>query len=287
MVLGAGWSGARAFTSTSGPGISLMNELLGLGVLHRDSRGHHRRAARRALDRHADADPAGRHLDVRLRLPRRHEAHPALSRRIPTSASSSPSQSFDLAERFQTPVFMLSDLDIGMNDWVVPKLTWDDDFVPDRGRVLRRRGPRRDRRVLPLHRRRRGVRHAAHAARLGLEGRVLHPRLGPRQVRPLHRDPRPVPRGHRPAEAEARRRGDPRARAGHRASRRRDASASSRSAAATSRCARRSTSSSSAASSRTSCACAASRSSTTCATSSRATSAASSSSRTATRSCAP
>ncbi len=44
--------------------------------------------------------------------------------------------SFDLAERFQTPVFMLSDLDIGMNDWVVPKLTWDDDFVPDRGRVL-------------------------------------------------------------------------------------------------------------------------------------------------------
>jgi 2-oxoglutarate ferredoxin oxidoreductase subunit alpha len=44
--------------------------------------------------------------------------------------------SFDLAERFQTPVFMLSDLDIGMNDWVVPSLTWDDDFVPDRGRVL-------------------------------------------------------------------------------------------------------------------------------------------------------
>jgi 2-oxoglutarate ferredoxin oxidoreductase subunit alpha len=45
-------------------------------------------------------------------------------------------QSFDLAERFQTPVFMLSDLDIGMNDWVVPELTWDDAFVPDRGRVL-------------------------------------------------------------------------------------------------------------------------------------------------------
>lgn len=44
--------------------------------------------------------------------------------------------SFDLAERFQTPVFVLSDLDIGMNDWVVPELTWDDDFAPDRGRVL-------------------------------------------------------------------------------------------------------------------------------------------------------
>jgi len=44
--------------------------------------------------------------------------------------------SFDLAERFQTPVFVLSDLDIGMNDWVVPELTWDDNFTPDRGRVL-------------------------------------------------------------------------------------------------------------------------------------------------------
>jgi 2-oxoglutarate ferredoxin oxidoreductase subunit alpha len=45
-------------------------------------------------------------------------------------------KSFDLAERFQTPVFMLSDLDIGMNDWVVPRLTWDDAYQPDRGRVL-------------------------------------------------------------------------------------------------------------------------------------------------------
>ena len=44
--------------------------------------------------------------------------------------------SFDLAERFQTPVFLLSDLDIGMNDWMVPKLTWDDSYRPDRGKVL-------------------------------------------------------------------------------------------------------------------------------------------------------
>ena len=43
---------------------------------------------------------------------------------------------FDLAERFQTPVFVLSDLDIGMNDWMVPKLAWDDTYVPDRGKVL-------------------------------------------------------------------------------------------------------------------------------------------------------
>jgi 2-oxoglutarate ferredoxin oxidoreductase subunit alpha len=45
-------------------------------------------------------------------------------------------KSFDLAERFQTPVIMLSDLDLGMNDWVVPRLTWDDEYQPDRGRVL-------------------------------------------------------------------------------------------------------------------------------------------------------
>jgi len=45
-------------------------------------------------------------------------------------------RSFDLAERFQTPVMMLSDLDVGMNDWVVPKLTWNDAYIPDRGIVL-------------------------------------------------------------------------------------------------------------------------------------------------------
>jgi len=43
---------------------------------------------------------------------------------------------FDLAERFQTPVFMLSDLDIGMNDWVCPRFKWDDNYRPNRGRVL-------------------------------------------------------------------------------------------------------------------------------------------------------
>src|ERR671919_511325 len=45
-------------------------------------------------------------------------------------------KAFDLAERFQTPVFLVSDLDIGMNDWMVPKLQWDDSYRPDRGKVL-------------------------------------------------------------------------------------------------------------------------------------------------------
>ena len=45
-------------------------------------------------------------------------------------------QAFDLADRLQTPVMILTDLDIGMNDWMVPELEWDDDYVPDRGKVL-------------------------------------------------------------------------------------------------------------------------------------------------------
>jgi 2-oxoglutarate ferredoxin oxidoreductase subunit alpha len=45
-------------------------------------------------------------------------------------------EAFDLAERFQTPIFVLTDLDIGMNDWAVPKLEWDDAYRPDRGKVL-------------------------------------------------------------------------------------------------------------------------------------------------------
>ena len=45
-------------------------------------------------------------------------------------------QAFDLAERLQTPVFVLSDLDIGMNDWMCPRTQWDDGYRPDRGKVL-------------------------------------------------------------------------------------------------------------------------------------------------------
>jgi len=45
-------------------------------------------------------------------------------------------QAFDLAERLQTPVIVMSDLDIGMNDWMIPELEWDEDYVPDRGKVL-------------------------------------------------------------------------------------------------------------------------------------------------------
>jgi 2-oxoglutarate ferredoxin oxidoreductase subunit alpha len=136
MVLGAGWSGARAFTSTSGPGISLMSELLGLGYYTEipaviidvqrvgPSTGMPTRTQQGDILMCAYAS----HGDTK---------HILLFPANPHECFEFAVQCFDLAERFQTPVFMLSDLDIGMNDWVVPKLTWDDGFVPDRGRVLR------------------------------------------------------------------------------------------------------------------------------------------------------
>ena len=70
----------------------------------------------------------------------------------PREAFEFAAQSFDLAERFQTPVFVLSDLDIGMNDWMIPRLTWDDSYRPDRGKVLSRGAARRGQDVPSLRR---------------------------------------------------------------------------------------------------------------------------------------
>jgi 2-oxoglutarate ferredoxin oxidoreductase subunit alpha len=135
MVIGASWSGARAFTSTSGPGISLMNELLGLAYYAEipavvmdiqrvgPSTGMPTRTQQGDLIECAYAS----HGDTK---------HILLFPANPHECFEFAVKCFDLAERFQTPVFMLSDLDIGMNDWVVPRLTWDDAYRPDRGRVL-------------------------------------------------------------------------------------------------------------------------------------------------------
>ena len=135
MVLGAGWSGARSFTSTSGPGISLMNELLGLGyyteipavVVDVQRAGPSTGMPTRTQQGDILACAYASHGDTK---------HILLFPKDPRECFEFTVAAFDLAERFQTPVFVLSDLDIGMNDWVVPRLTWDDDYVPDRGRVL-------------------------------------------------------------------------------------------------------------------------------------------------------
>jgi 2-oxoglutarate ferredoxin oxidoreductase subunit alpha len=136
MVIGASWNGARAFTSTAGPGISLMNELLGLAYYAEipaviidvqrvgPSTGMPTRTQQGDILECAYAS----HGDTK---------HILLFPANPSECFDLAAKSFDLAEQFQTPVFLLTDLDIGMNDWVTPKLAWNDEYRPNRGRVLK------------------------------------------------------------------------------------------------------------------------------------------------------
>jgi 2-oxoglutarate ferredoxin oxidoreductase subunit alpha len=135
MVIGAGWAGARSFTSTAGPGISLMEEFIGLAYYGEvpavffdvqrtgPSTGMPTRTQQGDLMAAAYAS----HGDTK---------HILLFPGNPGECFYMARDAFDLAERFQTPVFVMSDLDIGMNDWMVPRLAWDDAYRPDRGKVL-------------------------------------------------------------------------------------------------------------------------------------------------------
>jgi 2-oxoglutarate/2-oxoacid ferredoxin oxidoreductase subunit alpha len=135
MVIGAMWNGARAFTATSGPGVSLMNEFLGLAYYAEvpavifdiqrvgPSTGMPTRTQQGDVMECAYAS----HGDTR---------HVCLYPANPEECFYMAVQSFDLAERLQTPVFVVSDLDIGMNDWMCRDLKWDDSYRPDRGKVL-------------------------------------------------------------------------------------------------------------------------------------------------------
>jgi 2-oxoglutarate ferredoxin oxidoreductase subunit alpha len=135
MVIGAGWNGARAFTSTSGPGISLMNELIGLAyyaeipvvIVDVQRVGPSTGMPTRTQQGDILACAYASHGDTK---------HICLYPANPEECFYLMVNAFDLTERFQTPVFVLSDLDIGMNDWVVPRLKWDDGYRPDRGHVL-------------------------------------------------------------------------------------------------------------------------------------------------------
>lgn len=134
MVLGASWNGARAFTATSGPGVSLMCEFLGLAyyaeipaVLYdvqrvSPSTGMPTRTQQCDLVSAAYAS----HGDTK---------HVLLFPSDPSDCFYMSQTAFDLAERLQTPVIVLTDLDIGMNDWMIPEIEWDDSYKPDRGKV--------------------------------------------------------------------------------------------------------------------------------------------------------
>jgi 2-oxoglutarate ferredoxin oxidoreductase subunit alpha len=136
MVLGAMWNGARAFTATSGPGVSLMNEFLGLAyyaevpaVLFDIQRvGPSTGMPTRTQQCDILAAAYASHGDTK---------HVCLFPRDPEECFYFARDAFDLAERLQTPIMVMSDLDIGMNDWMCPDLKWDDNYVPDRGKVLK------------------------------------------------------------------------------------------------------------------------------------------------------
>ncbi|HEX2791694.1 MAG TPA: 2-oxoacid:acceptor oxidoreductase subunit alpha [Steroidobacteraceae bacterium] len=135
MVIGACWNGARAFTATSGPGLSLMQEFLGLAYYAEvpavvfdiqrvgPSTGLPTRTQQGDLQSAAYAS----HGDTRQVC-----LYPA----NPEECFDFAVRAFDLAERLQTPVLVLSDLDIGMNDWMCPEFKWDASYQPDRGKLL-------------------------------------------------------------------------------------------------------------------------------------------------------
>jgi 2-oxoglutarate/2-oxoacid ferredoxin oxidoreductase subunit alpha len=135
MVLGASWNGARAFTPTSGPGISLMNEFIGLAyyaeipavIFDIQRVGPSTGMPTRTQQADVMFCAYASHGDTR---------HVLLFPADPEECFYLTVQAFDLADRLQTPVFVLSDLDIGMNDWMCPELEWDDSYRPDRGKIL-------------------------------------------------------------------------------------------------------------------------------------------------------
>jgi len=135
MTIGAAWAGARSFTSTSGAGISLMNEFIGLAyyaevpvvIFDVQRVGPSTGMPTRTQQGDILSNVYASHGDT---------THIALFPADPAECFTMARDAFDLAERFQTPVFVVSDLDIGMNDWMIPKLQWDDAYRPDRGKVL-------------------------------------------------------------------------------------------------------------------------------------------------------
>ena len=135
MVIGANWNGARSFTSTSGPGLSLMNEFLGLAYFAEipavlvdvqrtgPSTGMPTRTQQSDVLEAAYAS----HGDTK---------HVLLFPSTPKECFDLTVESFDLAEGLQTPVMVMTDLDLGMNDHMTPPLVWDDKREYKRGKVL-------------------------------------------------------------------------------------------------------------------------------------------------------
>ena len=135
ITVGANWNGARAFTATSGPGISLMSEFIGLAyfseiplvIFNVQRGGPSTGMPTRTQQSDILACAYASHGDTK---------HVLLFPADPGECFTFAADAFDLADRLQTPVIVMSDLDIGMNDWVIDDFQWDDNRKADRGKVL-------------------------------------------------------------------------------------------------------------------------------------------------------
>jgi 2-oxoglutarate ferredoxin oxidoreductase subunit alpha len=135
MTMGAQWMGARAFTATSGPGVSLMTEFLGFAYYAEiplvlfdiqrvgPSTGMPTRTQQSDLLSCAFAS----HGDTK---------HILLFPAHPGECFDFGAKAFDYADRYQTPVIVMSDLELGMNEWISGELKWDDNYAFDRGKIL-------------------------------------------------------------------------------------------------------------------------------------------------------
>jgi len=137
IVVGAGWNGARAFTATSGPGVSLMTEFIGLAyfaeipatIVNVQRGGPSTGMPTRTQQADLLACAYASHGDTK---------HPMLFPEDPHECFAFTAQALDLADRLQTPVFVMTDLDIGMNQRLCAPLKWDDAREYDRGKVMTR-----------------------------------------------------------------------------------------------------------------------------------------------------
>ncbi|GAB3472122.1 2-oxoacid:acceptor oxidoreductase subunit alpha [Polaromonas eurypsychrophila] len=135
MVVGAGWNGARAFTATSGPGVSLMTEFLGLAyfaeipvtIINVQRGGPSTGMPTRTQQADLISCAYASHGDTK---------HVLLLPEDPHECFEHAAAALDLADRLQTPVFVMSDLDIGMNQRLCQPFNWDDSRSYDRGKVM-------------------------------------------------------------------------------------------------------------------------------------------------------
>jgi 2-oxoglutarate ferredoxin oxidoreductase subunit alpha len=135
IVIGAAWNGARAFTATSGPGISLMQEFVGLAyfaeipavIFDVQRAGPSTGMPTRTQQTDILSCAYASHGDTK---------HVLLFPEDPYECFEFAALSFDLADRLQTPIFMMLDLEIGMNDRLCKPLIWDDSRKLDRGKVM-------------------------------------------------------------------------------------------------------------------------------------------------------